>query len=140
MYIIVYLSPGLPLCRASLIHTIRPPAETGFHVCVDPGSGSPAVSSFLVVYNMASGIDRFPCTLQSFSTGPPALSGFPYTHNEASGIDRLPCICNSLKRASRSVGLPSGIPYGLLLRTVSIYISVVSTPSLPLLRFPLYTQ
>ena len=59
---------GLPLCRASQLYTIWPPAWTGFHV------------SYSV-----------------FITGPPALSGFPYyTHNKASGIDRLPCVTRTI--------------------------------------------
>ena len=64
MYLTVYLSSGLPLCRASLIHTIRHPAYTGFHVHVDPGSGPPALSGFPMVYKMASGMDRLACILQ----------------------------------------------------------------------------
>ena len=66
MYVRVDVSPGIPLCRASQMYTIWPPAWTGFHV------------SYSVLI-----------------TGPPALSGFPYTHNKASGIDRLPCACRS---------------------------------------------
>ena len=70
-------APGLPRCRASLVLTMRPPAYTGFHICVDPCSG------------------------------PPAVSGFPDDHNMASGIDRLPCILQCIyHRASRVVGLP----------------------------------
>ena len=45
----VFISSGLPLCRASLIKTIRPPAYTGFHVYVDPCSGFLALSGFPVV-------------------------------------------------------------------------------------------
>ena len=41
MYITVYLLSGLPLFRASLVHTVRPPALTGFRVHVDPCSGPP---------------------------------------------------------------------------------------------------
>ena len=45
---------GLLLCRASHERTIRPPAENGFHVYVDPGRGPPAWSGFPVVYKTAS--------------------------------------------------------------------------------------
>ena len=80
MYLTVYLSSGLPLCRASLIHTIRPPAYTGFHVYVDHeiwasrivghpsgiqnGLGHGQARMYLAVY---------------LSPRLPALSAFPYT-------------------------------------------------------------
>ena len=37
-HLTVYLSPGLPHCRASLTHIIRPPTQTGFHVSLHPTS------------------------------------------------------------------------------------------------------
>ena len=71
MYLNVYLSPGLPLCRASLMHTIWPPAYTGLPVYVDPVVFLPASSGFPVVFHMASCMDRLPCILQCIL--PPGL-------------------------------------------------------------------
>ena len=73
----------------------RHPAQTGFHVCVDPCSGPPALSGFPVVYNMHPAWTGFHVSYSVFIIGPPALSGFPSTHNQAFGIDRLPCLCRS---------------------------------------------
>ena len=105
---------GLLLCRASHERTIRPPAENGFHVYVDPGRGPPAWSGFPVVYKTASRMVGPPGMLTSVlllglllcrashertirppaenafhvyvdpGRGPPALSGFPVVYNTAS--------------------------------------------------------
>ena len=96
---------GLPHCRASRLYTIWPPAWTGFHV-----------------------------SYRVFITGPPALSGFPYTQSKASGMDRLPCVCRSIQWASRIVGLPGYILYGLRHGPASMYLTVYLSPGLPLCR------
>ena len=95
MYVRVDVSPGIPLCRASQMYTIWPPTWTGCHV------------SYSV-----------------YITGPSALPGIPYTHTKASGIDLLPCVCRSLQWASRSVGLPNCIQYGLRHGPASMYLTV----------------
>ena len=98
MYVRVDVSPDTPLCRASQMYKIWPPAWTGFHV------------SYSV-----------------FITGPPALSGFPFSHIQASGIDRLPLQFRSLQWASRIVGLPSclhyGLPHGRASMDLTMYLS-----------------
>ena len=94
---------GLPLCRASQVYTLWPPAWTGFHV-----------------YFCRS------------ITGPPALSGFPFTHYLAPGTDRLPCIVYPDSGPPAKVGLPSCIEYNLRLRRSHVYLIEYLTPGLPL--------
>ena len=59
-----YSSPGLPLDRVSLARAMRPPAWTGFHVCLNPCGGSPALSGLPDVRSVASSIDRLLCVWQ----------------------------------------------------------------------------
>ena len=77
LYLTVSLSPGLPLRRASLIHGLRPPAQTGFHADVDPCRGPPALSGFPSVYFRASRLDGLPVILTVFFHGASRFAGLP---------------------------------------------------------------
>ena len=134
------LSSGLPPCRASHVHLIRPPADAALHVYVDLVSGPPASTGFPSLYCTASCIARPPCVLPRISapglplcqasllhlvrpladiashvyahprTGPPAWPGFPVLFSTVSGIARPPC--------SLPYILASGLPLCRASRTV----------------------
>ena len=92
---------GLPHCRASQLYTTWPPACTAFRV------------SYSLFYRRAS-----------------RSVGFPCTHNMASCIDRLPGVYRSQWWASRIVGLPSCIQYGLrhTLASVCLTVCLIARP------------
>ena len=68
---------SFPQSRVSLPHIISRPAETDFHVHVDPASGPPTLSGFPGVYDMAFGIDRLPCILLYSYRWAPRIVGLP---------------------------------------------------------------
>ena len=136
MSLAIFLSPGLPHCRASLTHEKasgrdRPPCVQLVRVLQWRG----VKTGFPVVYDLASGMDRLPCLIQSFylqasrsvglplhtikppakagfqvhvdpCSGPPALSGFPVVDIWASGIGRLPCLVPCFSGPPAMSGFP----------------------------------
>ena len=100
-----------PFCRPSQMHAGWRPAWTGF--------------------------DEFESVV---ITRPPPMSGKPYTHIRASASHRLPSLPVPLPSASRIVGLPSGVQYGLrhgpasVFRTVDFVIGPPSLLGLPSTR------
>ena len=121
-----------PSVRSSACPSVRLSVRTRARALVCPPA-FPPVRSRLIPDSRASGMDALPCILQrdvSF-TGLPAQSGFPCFPHQASGTARLLCVSRFFERASRMVGLPRCIRYGLRHRSASMYLTLQLSLGLP---------
>ena len=124
--------PGLPRGRASLSHSLGPPAWTGLRVSVDLGHGPPVPTGFPVTFCLASGVDRLPGMSLYYRCRASRVDGLPFhTHW---GLRRGPA---SPSRLILVMGiplhrlLPGYVSFGLRRGPASRYVIVLSMPGLP---------
>ena len=73
-----------------------------------------------------------PCMLESMYHRVSASSGFPVVYNMASGMGRFPCIFKCIYHGpTRIVGLPCSIQYDLRHGPASMYLTVYLSSGLP---------